>query len=328
MRLSGILGDLLLGIAQDLIVGMLKIAKDALGGLLGILTTDLQIPILSPIYSWLTETKANPKGDTLTFLDLGCLIAAIPATIIYKLIKEQTPFPDNAFTQSLIDAPDLASLRKIFSSGVTSTENGLATLSPIQIMSSVGNFYALFGTMSVAFFSFVKYGLEKAEEPVPVPLQVYGAAISGSLPYTMPNIVAAFAPGWNTRWPIMNDTVTAVWFVKTGLDNISKIDSKPVWSKTLSPIFECVINGCWLVPAICGAVESQESHHMAKSDWVGVSANATFDLGGILAPFAKGPIADILGPEIAAAVFVVQEFTTLGYGVLSAVAGGLIAAGK
>ncbi|MBV9939867.1 MAG: hypothetical protein JO150_15290 [Acidobacteriaceae bacterium] len=320
IRLSGIVGDLLLGIAKDLIVGMLKIAKELIGDLIGILTADLQIPILSPIYSWLTETKENPKGDALTFLDLGCLIASIPATIIFKLIKEQAPFPDNALTKSLIDAPDLATLRKIFTSGVPSAEGDQAILSPMQIMSSVGNFFALYGAITVAFFSALKYTWSTAETPIPS--DVYGAAIASSLPYIMPNIVAGFAPGWDTRWPIMNDTVTAVWLVKTGADNIPRIDSNQTWSNWISPIVECVINACWLVPAIGGAIDAK---HMASSDWVGLSANGSFDVSGILVPFTKN---NVVGAEAAPVMFVIHEVLTVGYGLLSAVAGGLIAGGK
>ena len=63
IKLSGIVGDLVVGIAQELVSGVFKIAKDAITDLVSILTTDLHIPILSPIYSWLTETKENPKGE-------------------------------------------------------------------------------------------------------------------------------------------------------------------------------------------------------------------------------------------------------------------------
>ena len=97
-------------IGRDLIKLVLKLAQTMISGLVGLLQHPLNIPILSPIYKLITD------GGTLTFLDLACLIAAVPATIIYKLVMEKTPFPDDDFTNRLINAPDFASLQKIFNS--------------------------------------------------------------------------------------------------------------------------------------------------------------------------------------------------------------------
>ncbi|MGA3188685.1 MAG: hypothetical protein ABSF22_16390 [Bryobacteraceae bacterium] len=120
----------------------------------------------------------------------------------------------------------------------------------------------------------------------------------------------------------MNDTLTSIWLVKTGLDNIPKVDANKLWADWVSPSAECFINALWLVPAICGVLELKTK---AASDWVILSANGCFDVGGIIAPFAKE---NITGPEAAPIFFGLQEVLTLGYGVLSATSGGLILAGK
>jgi hypothetical protein len=249
----------------------------------------------------------RPEAN-ITFRTVGCLIAAIPATIIFKLIKEETPFPDNAFTTSLINAPDLATLRKILSSEQTSAEQVQGVLPPIGIMSSIGNFFALYGGFAVAFFSALKYASSTAKPALPIPPEVYGAAISSSLPYIMPDIVQGFAPGWNTRWPIMNDTVTAVWLVKTATDNIPKVDANATWSNWISPFTETVINGVWLAPAIGSVVDAKS---MAASDWVGFSANLSFDVSGILVPFTKS---NVVGEEASLVIFVIHEILTGGMG--------------
>ena len=49
------------------------------------------------------------------------------------------------------------------------------------------------------------------------------------------------------------------------------------------------------------------------------------DAGGIIAPIASKKIT---GAEVALVAFIVQEIKTMAYGVLSAVAGGLIFGGK
>ncbi|MBV9038530.1 MAG: hypothetical protein JO182_28840 [Acidobacteriaceae bacterium] len=48
-------------------------------------------------------------------------------------------------------------------------------------------------------------------------------------------------------------------------------------------------------------------------------------MSGILVPFTKN---NVVGAEAAPVMFVVHEVLTVGYGLLSAVAGGLIAGGK
>jgi hypothetical protein len=311
-RLSAILGDLLLGIAKDVIDGILSIMQEMAGDILKMLTTPLDIPVLSPIYKWLTD------GDTLTFLDLACLVAAIPATIIYKIIKEEAPFPDNALTAKLIAAPDWDSVRKLFSA-----EAAAVSMPPIQIANAVSDFFSLFGAAYFAGMSAIKYVLSEANEPIPG--VVYGGAVASSLPYVLPNIAAAFNPGWDTRWPIMNDTVTGVWLLKTGLDNLPNIASNDSWNNFISPIGESIINCCWLVPAIAGSLEANSN---LPSDLVELTANLCFDLGGIVTPLSTGYLAKLEGAEAAGAVFVVQEVLTIGYGVLGAVTGGLVLDGK
>jgi len=87
----------LLDLAEDLIVALLDAAGAAVATFLDIFDYQLDIPILSWIYSELT-------GSPLTLLDLMCLILAIPSTLIYKLIwggKNLTPPFNDQQTQQL-----------------------------------------------------------------------------------------------------------------------------------------------------------------------------------------------------------------------------------
>ena len=155
-----IASDLILKSARNLIVKVVDIIKIMISGLLDFLDAPLDIPIISYIYKVIT-------GDQLTFLDLVTLVGAIPATILYKLMSGQTPFPDNSHTQALIDAPDFATLGNLLTAKTTlstaqkqslSTIHSemevapvirMATLAPLDIANVVLNIGAVFGSALV-----------------------------------------------------------------------------------------------------------------------------------------------------------------------------------
>lgn len=83
-RIMGIVADLVTKTARNFIDKLLDVIKIVITGLLDLLDAPLNIPILSPLYKLIA-------GSDLTFLDLFCLIGAIPATIVYKFIASETP---------------------------------------------------------------------------------------------------------------------------------------------------------------------------------------------------------------------------------------------
>jgi hypothetical protein len=99
---------LILKSTKNLVVKIVDIIKIIANGLLDALDASINIPVLSSIYKTIS-------GYDLNFLDLICLIGAIPITVIFKIITNEMPFPDDSLTQSLIDAPDFTSLRKLLS---------------------------------------------------------------------------------------------------------------------------------------------------------------------------------------------------------------------
>jgi hypothetical protein len=88
----------------DLILSM---AREAVA----LLDTPIHIPVLSDILRHFGVPE-------FSFLDLGCWIAAAPATIFYKMLTGRAPFPDEPHTKTLIEAPDWpALLRALRSDG-------------------------------------------------------------------------------------------------------------------------------------------------------------------------------------------------------------------
>ena len=94
--LAGLL-SIMEGILQAMISGV-KAVLDALFGLVQSLLTTFQavlneewnIPFVSQFYSYIT------RGAKLTTIDLMALVLAVPTTIMYKVIYNAAPFPDDA----------------------------------------------------------------------------------------------------------------------------------------------------------------------------------------------------------------------------------------
>ncbi len=102
---SKTVGDLLdfLQASIKLVLGVLKTILDGLAGLVTAslslfqeaLTKKLHLGPISALWEWIATAAGHP-GDELTLAGLVALLAAVPVTIIYKLIKgaDAQPFPN------------------------------------------------------------------------------------------------------------------------------------------------------------------------------------------------------------------------------------------
>lgn len=77
-----------LAVSNAFIDGMLAVIEDLSDTVMGLLTAEIQIPVLTDLWQSLTD------GETLTFLNLITLVGAIPATIIYKVVTGRFPSQD------------------------------------------------------------------------------------------------------------------------------------------------------------------------------------------------------------------------------------------
>ena len=107
-RFLAIISDTILQTAENAITMMLDIIAQLLTGMMDILTATIDIPVLSWLYKQLTQ-------EDLSFVDLLCLISAIPVTLIYKIATDKAPFPQgDAFTNGLINAKTFADIQAQF----------------------------------------------------------------------------------------------------------------------------------------------------------------------------------------------------------------------
>lgn len=76
-----------LAVSNAFIDGMLAVIEDLIDTVMGLLTAEIQIPVLTDLWQSLT-------GESLTFLNLITLVGAIPATIIYNVVIGGYPSQD------------------------------------------------------------------------------------------------------------------------------------------------------------------------------------------------------------------------------------------
>jgi hypothetical protein len=332
-KLVAIIGDLLLNTVENVLITAVDILEALAKGLLDAFTATISIPILSPLYKSIT-------GNDLSMLDLACLIVAIPATLIYKLIKEEAPYPDNATTTALIAARDFAALQDLVASGAPAPAPSHARmvlaaqsqpLAPGWTNTAfILNLTAFSAAPVLWAVSFVKWTLQQAtpSPPPSTPLNFLAAVLY--LPYVGPDIAEAVGPGPTSWYVIMNDAVTGVAIVKTLVDNINPVSKNETWSTIVSPWLETLINVTWMAPAIGGVVPPATPQ---ASDWVDFASNMAFDLGGATTPATLSAYYPYLDPadQKIAALAAWGVSTGLGYGsygILSVAYGSLKLAGK
>jgi len=139
--------DFILNGLRDVADAVLSAAKTALGLLLEVLEHEIDIPIIS----WLYTHVIAPR-EKLTILDVYCLGLAVPSTILYKILQGgSAPFNQkeaDALTQGDIHWPTFTAGQ----SAALSVEDAAGAVSPstIEALGLVAGFCNFFGTFSTA----------------------------------------------------------------------------------------------------------------------------------------------------------------------------------
>ena len=74
-----------LDVAQAFIEGILAIIDDVIDTIWAAINQELDIPVLSSLFTWISG------GEKLTFLNLVTLVAAIPVTMLYRVVEGKYP---------------------------------------------------------------------------------------------------------------------------------------------------------------------------------------------------------------------------------------------
>jgi hypothetical protein len=332
-KFIAIVVDTLLQTAENILLAAIDVIIQLSESFMAALTATIDIPVISWLYKELT-------GDDLSFLDLFCLIAAIPATIVYKIIHDAAPFPKgDAFTNGLLNASSFAEVKsqffttsaKLYSLAATSSpaDMSLATLQdenddPVLDEARLKTFGVVTGFLALAgsIGSVVVLVLQRASQPDdgkfatnwPKVTALLGAI--ANMFYVSPNFSSMINWDTNNWWQRMNACLTGFSILK-GFVNIP-LAALPAGNTPtkISSFLESLLNLTWNVPVIMNIVENKDKWDTEYKSLIPESiGNFFFNIGGILdfpVTMTKNPYATVT-----------QYVMMIGYGLLMPVSGGI-----
>jgi hypothetical protein len=325
-KFVAIVADLVLKSAENVLVTLLDVFAQLLEGMIDILTAKLDIPILSWLYKELTQ-------EDLSFLDVICLIAAIPVTLIYKVAAGKTPFPEgDAFTQGLIGAKSFPEIQALFVvsqkrdraaptmlAAVADDEAPVLDQDKLKTFGFATGIVSLFGGFALIIVSNVQRFFDVGGVPVPYAKTVATIGCLSNIAYVLPNIATLVNAGTGSWSSQVNNAVTGISILKGMAAIPATASSNPAVSKGFAFV-ESFINAVWNVPVIDNIVVNQNVVTSTYKSLVPESiGNFAFNLGGIL----EFPIALITDVKAKAIVALVQAALMVGYGVFMIIAGSI-----
>jgi len=326
-RFMAILADTLLQTAENVMEATLDLFIQLTQGMMDLLTAKLDIPVLSWLYKQLT-------GEDLSFLDLICLIGAIPATIIYKISAGVTPFPQgDAFTEGLINAGNFEEVQALFYT--TSAVNGipLAAGSTMNMMAMTETQTPVLNQAKLKVFGFVTdifafvgsavliVATEIPRMPGPTlwPKTVAACAAVANIAYISPNIPTIINAASDNWYQQLNNALTAISALK-GFVNVAIASASSKVYGVVSAFMETAINIVWNVPVIMNIVDNWPEYDSSYKSLVPESiGNFEFNFGGIMEfPIALTPPGTVNAIESG-----VQYGLMISYGICMPIAGAI-----
>lgn len=299
-RLIGILADLVVETLVNLVIDVVDILQAVVSGVRNALDHTISIPVLSWAYQKFAQAP-------LSFLDLACLISAIPATVVYKATYGSAPFPDDATTTALTNAPDFSTFLQILNAPTPTEATSALAVVPLTSAADrwkfTANVLALAGSVGVGTFSALK--IYNPNNPV----FAVGHAVC-YLPYCAPCIGVGTAQTWDEK---MNEALAALAVAKATADiYLYRFNPKGANNAFLtfwqmaSPPLDFAISGCWMLPAIFPLARGVDLKSI-----VTMESNVSFNCTGII-----GLVGTLDPEDISKAVFTAMVVATIAiYGV-------------
>jgi len=325
-KFVAIVADTVLKSAENVLVTLLDVFAQLLEGIIDILTAKLDIPILSWLYKELTQ-------EDLSFLDVTCLIAAIPVTLIYKVAAGKAPFPEgDAFTQGLIGAKSFPEIQALFVvskkrdraapralSAAAVDEAPVLDQDKLKTFGFATGIVSLFGGFALIIVTNVQRLADVVGVPFPYAKTLATIGYLSNIAYVLPNIATLVNAGTDSWSSQVNNAVTGVSILKGMAAIPAAASSNSAVSKGFAFV-ESFINVVWNVPVIDNIVVNQNAVTSTYKSLVPESiGNFAFKLGGIL----EFPIAMISDVKAKAILALVQAVLMVGYGAFMIIADGI-----
>jgi hypothetical protein len=339
-RFLAIVADTVLQSAENILVTLLDVIAQLVAGAIDALTAKLDIPILSWLYHDLT-------GEDLSFLDLVCLIAAIPATVIYKAVAKKAPFPSgDAFTEGLIGARNMAQIQALFvlpspgpapgpGPGPTPGPN-LMMLSAervapghvdgpapvldqhkLKIFGVVMGVVAAAGGAALIICGTVKHAADLVPFKIGYPKILASFICAFNIAYVSPNLATLVNARTDNWYAQLNNVLTGISIGK-GLAGILAAHFENTLTDKLFAFTEMVINVVWNVPVIANIAANHHGWNTTYRSLIPESlGNFAFNFGGMV----EFPIAMLPKGEVKYALVLAQDGAMLFYGAMMIVSG-------
>ena len=183
------------------------IAVLAVGSVSAMLNVELYIPVLTEILG------------SFSLLDVICWVAGGAYTIMYKLLNQRAPFPDNDTTAQILEAKSISEVKLIIDNADSQSFPQQTGINGTRLMSYHDEWFDfLHGTG--AFVTLVNAGVSAAEAEMP-PGNPLGK-VSGGLAIVSGGAIGlagVLAP----KYPTQNEVVKAINLTTTVLRVISKV---------------------------------------------------------------------------------------------------------
>ncbi len=322
-----ILGDALLQSVENVLLAAIDFLAAAGKAFLDILDAPIDIPVISALY---TEIS----GDDLSMLDVICLVIAIPVTIGYKVVANAAPYPDNAMTTALINAPDWDAIRQAFNvtavspraagtmadshyvvvtPGAPSLGHSESDAQAYKALTLYSGLVALYGAyMESHLAGFAKKYPESVIPPV--------LAALFYIPYNMPSFIGDIPDIQDENWYVLlNLVLTGVGTGKVIADAGQSFKANEGWKKA-SPWVDLALCVIWMVPTFAPIFYPvPQTKYAGAITSMNVFGGLFFNFSGMLSP----SIENAQDPETLAGLLVAAGTCNLIYGILAAIAGGL-----
>ncbi len=147
--------------AQAIVDALLQLVATLVDTIQSALAAAWDIPFLSELYSLITD------GDELSTLSLVCLLAAMPATVLYKIAMNAAPFPDAASVTTFEDSFSAATMLQ--AAGLAQLPAGQTPLTG-GMLSPTGNMVMSLGAAGFgAFYTVLTTSLDAVPPTLPTP---------------------------------------------------------------------------------------------------------------------------------------------------------------
>lgn len=330
-KFMAILADTLIQTAENVMEAALNVFIQLTQGIMDLLTAKLDIPVLSWLYKEIS-------GEDLSFLDLICLIGAIPATIIYKISAGIAPFPQgDTFSESMINADSFDEIQALFYTSAEVYEDsmspayaitGLATSASqtpvlnqtrLKVFGFTTGVFAFLGSGVLIIVTGIQRILDELPFDNPIPKTLATIAAIANVAYVSPNIATFINTTTDNWYQQLNNALTGVSLIKGFINIPIAVASKPIFGQ-ISAFTESFINVVWNVPVVMNIVENYQYWNSTYKSLIPESiGNFCFNFGGIM----EFPIALTTDLKAKAIESAIQFGLMLLYGVFMPIAGGI-----